>query len=538
MSKETAQKLAELETAQKLAELTELGTNFSPWDWVIVAVYLAATVAIGLYVNRYIRSMSDYVVAGRSLKSFIAIASMIGTELGLVTVMFMAQKGFTGGFAAFHIGLVAGIVTLIVGFTGFIVVPLRQMGVMTIPEFYEKRFGRGVRIFGGLLLAGAGILNMGMFLKAGAIFVTALTGLHDPIYVNIVMTALITLVLAYTILGGMVSVVITDYIQFVVLSFGMLIACAFALHELGGWQNIVDTVAQVHQEAGFNPFHAEGFGPSYVMWQIFVAGLVSSAVWQTAVMRACAAESTRVVKQLYIWSSVGFMIRCLIPQFLGICALVYFWQHTDARPIFFDGGQPVDDKILTLYAMPVFLSQILPVGLIGLVGAGMLAAFMSTHDSYLLCWSAVLVQDVVNPLMRRPLSTKARLTLARIFIFLIGVFLLIWGLWYPLGQDLWDYMAISGAIYFIGAFILLLGGIYWKRASRVGAYLALASGALAVLGLGPVKDAVGLSALEGRYEVSITSAHIGLASLVLAAVLMVIGSLMFPDKNSADAAET
>jgi hypothetical protein len=75
--------------------------------------------------------------------------------------------------------------------------------------------------------------------------------------------------------------------------------------------------------------------------------------------------------------------------------------------------------------------------------------------------------------MRRPLSTRARLTLARVFIFLIGVFLLIWSLWYPLGQNLWDYMAISGAIYFIGAFVLLVGGIYWKRASRVGAYLAL-----------------------------------------------------------------
>ena len=62
-------------TKQKLVELAELGTNFSGWDWAIVAVYLAGTVVIGLYVNRYIRNMADYVVAGRSLKSFIAIAS-------------------------------------------------------------------------------------------------------------------------------------------------------------------------------------------------------------------------------------------------------------------------------------------------------------------------------------------------------------------------------------------------------------------------------------------------------------------------------
>ena len=534
-----------------MEQLSALQTNFTTWDWLIVAAYLSATVAIGLYVNRYIKNMSDYVVAGRSLKSFIAIATMVGTELGLVTVMYSAQKGFTGGFAAFHIGLVAGVVTLIVGFTGFIVVPLRQMGVMTIPEFYERRFGRGVRILGGLLLAGAGILNMGMFLKAGAIFVAALTGLAGSVeldvglgeplaisYVNIVMTVLILLVLVYTILGGMVSVVITDYMQFVVLSFGLLLSCALAVHHLG-WSNLIETVKTVHGEAGFNPLDAEGFGPSYITWQIFVAGLVSCAVWQTAVMRACAAESTQVVKRLYIWSSIGFMIRFMIPQFLGICALAFMWRHPQGQAIFFTGGgQVVDDPELTMYAMPVFLGQILPVGLIGLVGAGMLAAFMSTHDSYLLCWSSVLVQDVINPVLGGRLCTRVRLLLARLLIFLIGMFLLVWSLWYPLGQDLWDYMAVSGAIYAIGAFAVLLAGLYWKRASRTGAYLALICGLFAVLGLGPVMKAVGLTKLEVVLHRPPTSADVGLVATVMALVLMVAGSLLFPDKRTPDHAQT
>ncbi len=515
-----------------MEKLTQLGTNFSPIDWVIVGVYLSATVVIGLYVNRYIRSMSDYVVAGRSLRSFLAIATMIGTELGLVTVMYAAQKGFTGGFAAFHIGLVAGVTTLIVGLTGFIVVPLRQMGVMTIPEFYEKRFSRGVRIFGGALLAGAGILNMGMFLKAGAIFVTGLTGLRDPLYVNVVMTVLICLVLAYTILGGMVSVVITDYIQFVVLSLGMLLACALAVRTVG-WSAIVETVKNVHGEAGFNPLHSEGFGPTYILWQILIAGLVSCAVWQTAVMRACAAESTQVVRRLYIWSSIGFLIRFVIPQFLGVCAIAYLWHHADARAIFFANGKLAADKELSMYAMPVLLSHILPIGLVGLVGAGMLAAFMSTHDSYLLCWASVIVQDVIDPSLGGRLTVKTRLFLARLLIFLIGVFLLVWSLWYPLGQDLWDYMAVSGSIYSIGALVVLVGGIYWKRASRTGAWLALAAGCLAVLGLKPVMTAVGLDRLEAVLHFEITSAHVGVAATLIALVLMVVGSLAVPDRRTA-----
>jgi len=386
-----------------------LETNFTALDWGIIAVYLIATVAIGIYVNRYIKNMADYVVAGRSLKSYLSIATMIGSELGLVTVMYSAQKGFWRGLAAFHIGLVAGMVTLFVGITGFIVVPLRRMGVMTIPEFYARRFSPGVRIFGGLLLAGAGILNMGMFLKAGAIFVAALTGLNEPSAVNWIMTALLAIVLTYTILGGMVSVVITDYLQFVVLSFALLATCVLAVGHLG-WGNIVDTVNTIHGEAGFNPFNTEGFGTSYIVWQIFAAGLVSCAVWQTSVMRACAAESTAVVKRLYTWSSVGFLIRSMVPMFLGVCALTFLWQSSEARELFFTSeGKVVDNPQQTLQAMPLFLGQILPVGLIGLLGAGMLAAFMSTHDSYLLCWASVLSHDVVGPILGDQLSAETDL---------------------------------------------------------------------------------------------------------------------------------
>ena len=103
-------------------------TNFGSLDWGIVAIYLAGSVVIGLIANRYVRNMADFVVAGRSLRSSLGIATMIGSELGLITVMYNAQLGFDGGFAAFHIGLLAGIVTLIVGLTGFIVAAAARHG--------------------------------------------------------------------------------------------------------------------------------------------------------------------------------------------------------------------------------------------------------------------------------------------------------------------------------------------------------------------------------------------------------------------------
>ncbi len=510
-------------------------TNFSTLDWVIVVVYLAGTVAVGLYANRYIKDMADYVVAGRSLKSFISVATMLGSEIGLVTVMYAAQKGFTGGFAAFHIGLAAGVTCFLVGVTGFIVVPLRKTGVMTIPEFYGQRFGTGVRVFGGLLLALAGILNMGVFLKAGGVFITSLTGMTDPNAVNIVMTILISLVLLYTILGGRVSVVITDYVQFVVLSIGLLAVCLFSLNHLG-WETIVETVKKVQGQAGFDPLHESGFGLSYVVWMIFNFGLVSCAVWPTAIMRVLSAKDTQVVRTLYRWSSIGFMTRFIIPQFLGICALTYFWQHSGPGSSFFTAeGVLTSNTDETLRVMPLMLSQILPSGLIGLVAAGMLAAFMSSHDSYLLCWAAVLAEDVVNPIMGGRLTTLTRLILARLFIFLTGLFLLAWSIWYPMGQDMLDYLTVSGGIYATGAFTVMLFGLYWKGSSRIGAYGALAAGTCALLGLTPVREALHFT--KENLGVDITTAHIGLSTVALSLLLMVAGSLLFPDKQMAKSAQ-
>ena len=496
-----------------------LDTNFSILDWCIVIVYLLAIVGIGVYIRRYVTNVEDFIVAGRSLKPCLAIATMIGTELGLVTVMYSSQKGFTGGFAAFHIAFAAAIVTFVVGVSGFIVVPLRRMRVMTIPEYYERRFGRGVRILGGLILAFSGILNMGMFLKAGSLFVMGVTHMTSQVELKIIMSVLLGFVLLYTTLGGIVSIVVLDYIQFVILSFGLLITSFLSIKSLG-WNNIIETVSKLQGEAGYNPFHDEGFGTSYVVWMLFL-GLVSCAIWQTAVIRACSADSVRTVKRLYIWSSIGFLIRFLLPYFFGICAFVYIAQHDSLKPIFL----PVEGKAdaqTTLMAMPVFLSQILPMGLIGIISAGMLAAFMSTHDSYLLCWSSVLAQDVVSPCFKNGLPGKTRMLLTRIFILGIGIFILIWGLWYPLGQDLWDYLAISGAIYFTGAISLLTFGLYWKRASKTGAYLALITGFGSLLGLKPVQK---------WFDMDVSSAVVGLIVIATAAVLMIIGSLAFPQRE-------
>lgn len=476
--------------------------------------------------------MRDFVTAGRNLGLWLGIATMTGTELGLITIMYSAQKGFTGGFATFHIALAALIVTFVVGMTGFIVYRLREMKVMTIPEFYEKRFDRKTRILGGIMMVLGGVLNMGLFLKVGSMFLVGITGLSANSWaLPGVMIFLITLVLIYTVLGGMISVVIADYVQFVVLSLSLLVITYMAIAKVG-WHDIFDTIELTMGRAGFDPTVAGGgFGWEYIIWMFFL-GLVSCAIWPTAVARALSMESPRIVKRQYMFTSVSYLIRFLIPYFWGIAAFVFITKDAGFNSLFFPAGYPPPDslpngveEVNNLYAMPFFLGKILPAGLIGLVTAGMLAAFMSTHDSYLLCWSTSLTQDVVAPIARsagKPLSSKKKVALSRIFIVLIGGFVLYWGLFYKGSEDIWDYMAVTGAIYFTGAFALLLGGLYWKRASSTGAFMALIGGLGAIAGLTPVQDLLG-------FELS--SAFVGLLSVIGTIVLMIMGSIIFPDRQ-------
>ncbi|MDC0935778.1 sodium:solute symporter family protein [Pirellulales bacterium] len=513
------------------SEITSL-TNFTSIDWVIVILYPLISVLIGLYVRRLIVSMKDFVVAGQGIGVCLGIATMTGTELGLITVMYSAQKGFVGGFAAFHIALAAGVVTFLVGVTGLFVYRLREMGVMTIPEFYERRFDRKTRVLGGAMMVFGGVLNMGLFLKIGAMFLVGITGLSAESWaLPTVMIFLISLVLIYTCLGGMVSVVIADYVQFVVLSFGLLLASGMIVSHIG-WSNLFETVHETMGDSGFDPTVAEGeFGWEYIVWMGFM-GLVSCGIWPTSVARALSMGSPQDVKRQYMFASISYLIRFLIPYLWGICAFVFIMQNTDLQRLFFPAGFPPPDPLPegvvavdNLYGMPILLGRILPAGVIGIVTAGMVAAFMSTHDSYLLCWSSVLTQDVVAPISEacgKTLSSTARIRLTRIFIVIIGLYVLYWGLVYEGNDDIWDYMAVTGAIYFTGAFALLVGGLYWKRASTNGAILALLAGLTAVVGLSPVQSLLGLD---------IPSARVGLISIAATTLAMFFGSLLLPDRD-------
>jgi SSS family solute:Na+ symporter len=478
--------------------------NFTPLDWSIVLLYLAGSVWLGVWAKRFVEDLSGYMVAGRRVKASLGVATFVATELGTVTFVYFGELGYVAGFSCFVIGILAMAAYVMVGKTGFIIEALRRFRVMTIPEFYEIRYSRRVRLMGGIILFVGGVLNMGIFLKFDGIFLSEVMG-FGPDALVITMTIMLLVVIAYTILGGMFSIVVTDFMQFVVLSFGMLMATAAVLLRVD-LSAITGAVEGALGPQGFDPVQNPRFGWTFIVW-IFVSSVAAASLWQPGTSKALASESPTAARKVFFWGGMTFAGRAMVPMFWGVAALAFFGP----------GEQ-------TASAMPKLLGSVVPSGFLGLLVAGMLAASMSTYSAYLLAWSSVFTRDVISAARPVDLPERTTISLTRVSAGAIGVFLLAFGLWYKIPDTAFQYIYVSGSIYTAGALGCVAAGVYWKKANTVGAFTSLTLGAAAP---------AAFLLLEGYRETLPSwlsfAADVNMAGLlgyVLAAGGMVVGSLL------------
>lgn len=482
-------------------------------DGSIVGLYLLATMAGGLMVRKYVSRVEDFLVAGREMNLYLGIASLAATEFGVVTCMYTAQNGYQFGFAGATPGILMAAAMWVVGYTGFCIKPLRDSGVMTIPELFEKRFGQRIRWAAGVVIVLGGLLNMGVFLRMGGEFLVLVCGLN-PRYLELTMTVLLLGVAVYTILGGMLSVLVTDFLQFVVMSMGLIVVTLLVLHNVG-WDTLVTTVHSHYGDGGFNPFLNPAMGWPYVLFNSLLS-VAAVLTWQTTIARLLAAKDTRTGQKIYTGTSFFFVCRFLIPGIWGIAALATMAPGTPS-----------------MEAMPRYLSTMVPIGLMGLLIAAMLAADMSTDSSYMLTWGSVIYNDILAPFRRTKWTEKRGLLWNRMIIACIGIFLLIYGLWYPLKGDLWTYLGVTGTIYLSSMSVLLISCCYWKRANSWGAAGAILFGAITPISYLVAEQLPATSAFAKQH---IGPYYSGIASYLVAAVAMVIGSLLKPDSPKMEGA--
>jgi SSS family solute:Na+ symporter len=541
-------------------------SSFSALDAAIAVLSLAATLAIGLGVKRYIGSIEDYLVASRGMGLYIGAASLLSTEVGIITYMYQAQFGFVAGFSAFVTGLITLAVCLAVGRSGFVIGRLRELEILTVPEYFETRYGRRVRVLAGLLMAFGGSLNLGIFPIIEARFLAIVTGI-PPAYLGWTMAALLLVALVYTAIGGMVSLIVTNYVQYVFLAAGTLIVTAACLREVG-WTPMVRAVEQQLDGRGFDPI--ADFGVGFVVWQVLL-WIALMTVWQSVAMRTFSTKDTAVGRRMFTLTGFLFLGRAVIPMAWGIAALGFFHARSQPAPepkaaqvelagaglggtfqADLDSGRipqalarvelterqardpnadPLQAERLSraaragreeigLVAMPWMLAAVLPTGLVGLIVAGMLAASVSTYAGYFLGWAGVIAQDVAAPLAGRELSGTARLRLTRVTVVALTLFIMVWSLVYDLPGPAYFYLQVTANLFMAPTLVAVVGGLYWRAASAAGAVASFVLGA-----------AASLAYLVPRLGLDVAEA--GNLSWALAVGGFVIASLLWPDRRPA-----
>jgi solute:Na+ symporter, SSS family len=488
-------------------------------DASIVGLYLVATMVVGVMVRKYVGKVEHFLIAGREVNVYLGIASLAATEFGVITCMYTAQLGYKYGFVGATPGILTGLAMFIVGTTGFCVKPLRDAGVMTIPELFEKRFGPRIRWAAGVVIVLGGLLNMGVFLRITGEFLVLVCGI-DMKYLEIMMTVLLLLGTVYTVAGGMLSVLVTDFLQFIVMSLGLISVTVLVLTRVG-WGQLTAAVTGKLGQGGFNPLMHEELGWPFVISQSLLA-LAAVLTWQTTISRLLAAKDTKTGRQVYTRTSFFFVCRFLIPGVWGIAAMAML-----APTVLADLPAEFADKA-PLWAMPMFLKTFVPPGLMGLLLAAMLAADMSSTSSYMITWSTVIYNDILAPFRKTRWSEKRAILWNRVLVGLIGMFLLFYGLWYKLEGNVWDYLCETATIYLASMLTLLIACCYWKRANSWGATAAIICGAAV-----PVSTLVLQKYGPWTQWITDHNTTCGIAAYVMVALAMVIGSLLKPQPHVA-----
>ncbi|MGI9201123.1 MAG: sodium:solute symporter family protein [Woeseiaceae bacterium] len=412
-----------------------------------VSVYLLIMIAIGIVVSKRAASKDDFIVAGRKLPLWLCVPTIVATWFGAGTMLGAAGTGYEGGFlASIATPFGTSLTLVLVGF--FFVRTLRRMKLLTVADFFENRFGHLSAMVAAvaLVLAIIGWIG-GLMVAFGYVFQT-MTGV--PMEIGILAGGVI--VIAYTTIGGMWAVAVTDFVQVLIIAIGLVVLLVVVLVNVGGWGVIAPQLPE-HTFRLVPLEYDAGIWLNYVrLWVIFgVADLASQSLMQ----RVFAADSDRTAQNAFYLAGAGHLFLGLIPVILGIIAIAIMPGLDDPQTI-----------------VPTMAIEYLhPVAIAIFVGA-ILAAIMSSADSALLA-AASLIGINLAPAVKANISSDQKLKVTRIAIPVIGIIATYVALEVQLILDL---MLDANSFLLAGVVGPYVAGVWWAKANRTGTLSAMAAG--------------------------------------------------------------
>lgn len=501
--------------------------NLSFIDWLILAIALGCMIYSVSLTKGLMKSVTDFLSAGRTAGRYVLSVSSGIAGLGAISIVMFLEMGYVAGFSLSWWGLSQGIIILAITMSGWVIYRFRSTRCLTLAQFFEKRYSRNFRIFAGIVAFTAGIINFGIFPAVGAQFFINYCGLPEsfmgiPMY-PLVMFVLLSIALYFVYTGGQIAVIIADFFQGIFVTIVLFIVTMYLFFTIG-WEQVSESLEQtpiklareevqsLQQESSFqmlpqtkkdtkvaeinekyenssriNPFktsQVEDFNFWYYL--IGIIGIMYGTLgWQGSQGYNSSAKSAHEAKMGSVLAGFRGLPQGLF-MFLVPVLVYVLMNHPDYQAVADAVNSSLDkistDTLRTQLRAPFVLSEILPVGLLGAFAALMLAAFISTHDTYLHSWGSIFIQDVIMPFRDKPFDKDTHLRVLRYSIFGVAVFIFLFSLLFSQNQKIALYFALTAAIFSGGCGAVIIGGLYWERGTTAAAWTAMIIGAFIGVG--------------------------------------------------------
>ena len=406
-------------------------------------------IGVGIYASRRSLSMTQFVVAGRGLPVWLCTSTLIATWYGSGTLLGSAGAAYEGGLLAVIADpFGASLSLLLLGI--FFVRLFRRLGILTLADYMEQRYGKLAGVAITIAIMFSNIAWVGSMLVAFGVIFESMTG--TPMIVGIIAGALVVFV--YTAIGGMWAVVITDFIQIIIIAVGVVVLFVVVLIDVGGFGTILPKL----DANTFRLLPLENTPGQWLdyarAWAILGLADLSS---QSLAQRALAARDEQVAQNSFYFASIGYLLFAMMPVLLGIIASVTL-PHLG-------GNEQVIPALAIEHLHPVLVAIF--------VGA-MLAAIMSSADSALLA-VASLVSNNLLPIVKPDASDRLRLLVARLAIPVCGIIAVFVALEI---RAVYELMIDSNILLLATIVVPFVAGVWWRKANRTGALAAMAAGFL------------------------------------------------------------
>jgi len=420
-----------------------------------IGLYFFLMALIGYLASRKVKTMEDYLVAGRRLPFYLALPTVVATWFGAGSSMGVSGTVYSQGFY----GVIAdpfgcSLALLIAGL--FFAAPFRRLKLVTISDLLGHAYGPIFERFSSLIVLPFYIGTLASQMLAMGYVFQIVSGAQ--LEIGILLGAII--VVMYTISGGMWAVTLTDFIQFGLLSLGLIIILPICFEQVKDSNAVLSTFLNE-----FKTLIPSGEEQSSFSWlaysgRILMTGL-GAIMGQDLLQRFLASRSEAVARYSGIIGAGAYMFLGLIPLFIGIAG----------REIYPNLETPE-------HLIPLLAKEYLSPIAFTFFACGLFSAIMSTADSYLLAGTTLLTNNVILKL-RAVSSEKTKIFILRLVS--LGIALMALALAFT-GQSIFNMMVHSGTILFVAIFVPASAALFWKGANALSAWFSVMSGMTGWLG--------------------------------------------------------